>query len=66
MNPKFEMPLNDTLLVGFDFTHGNEVGVLIIGRKNGEEIEVVNAFQGDDAKAMYELLTTPSNLSMKT
>jgi len=55
---KLEMPLNDTLLVGFDFTHGKDKEVLIVGRKNGDTIDIVNAFQGDNAKALYELLTT--------
>lgn len=58
MEQKLEMPLNDTLLVGFDFTHGKDKEVLIVGRKNGDTIDIVNAFQGDNAKALYELLTT--------
>jgi hypothetical protein len=57
---KLEMPLNDTLLVGFDFTHGKDDNVLIVGKKNGKGLEIINAFQGEDAKAMYELLTTKS------
>jgi len=60
VEPKLEMPLNDTLLVGFDFTHGKNDNVLIVGKKNGKELEIINAFQGEDAKAMYELLTTKS------
>jgi hypothetical protein len=58
MEQKLEMPLNDTLLVGFDFTHDKDKNVLIVGKKNGEKIEIINAFQGENAKAMYELLTT--------
>lgn len=58
MEQKLEMPLNDTLLVGFDFTHGKDKEVLIVGRKNGDTIDIVNAFQGDNAKALYELLIT--------
>lgn len=58
MEQKLEMPLNDTLLVGFDFTHGEDKEVLIVGRKDGDALEVVNAFQGGNARALYELLTT--------
>jgi hypothetical protein len=58
MEQKLEMPLNDTLLVGFDFTHDKDKNVLIVGKKNGEKLEIINAFQGENAKAMYELLTT--------
>lgn len=60
MEQKLEMPLNDTLLVGFDFTHDRDKNVLIVGKKNGEKLEIINAFQGENAKAMYELLTTKS------
>lgn len=60
MEQKLEMPLNDTLLVGFDFTHDKDKNVLIVGKKNGEKLEIINAFQGENAKAMYELLTTKS------
>lgn len=56
MKQKLEVPLNDTLLVGFDFTHDADNNVLIVGRKNGKELDIINAFQGDDAKAMYDLL----------
>lgn len=55
---KLELPLNDTLLVGFDFTHGKDNDVLIVGRKNGKTLDILNAFQGEDAKALYELLVT--------
>lgn len=59
MEQKLEMPLNDTLLVGFDFTHGEDKEILIVGRKDGDTpFEVVNAFQGGNARALYELLTT--------
>lgn len=58
MEQKLEVPLNDTLLVGYDFTHEKDKNVLIVGKKNGKVTEIINAFQGEDAKAMYELLTT--------
>lgn len=60
MDQKLEMPRNDTLLVGFDFTHGKEKSVLIVGKKSGDMIEILNAFAGEDAEVMYELLTTPA------
>jgi len=54
---KLEMPLNDTLLVGFDFTHGRDNDVVIVGIKRGKGVDILNAFQGEDARAIYELLT---------
>lgn len=53
---------NDTLLVGFDFTHGEDNYILIVGKREGhgnkEYLQIINAFQGEDAKALYEMLTT--------
>lgn len=46
--------LSDTLLVG---RSGN---ILIVGRRrlNNESVEIINAFQGDEAKELYEKLIT--------
>lgn len=46
----------DTLLVGFDHSHG-DIAVLIIGRKEaGENIQVINQFQGKEAEELYKKL----------
>jgi hypothetical protein len=57
-----EFKSNDALIVSWDFTRGEDVGVLIVGRQVpvkpiGHRIEIVNAFQGDDARSVYEMLT---------
>lgn len=48
-----------TLLVGF--TLGNEDpkgNIAIVGvRKPKDELQILNAFQGADAEALYEMLT---------
>lgn len=49
----------DSLIIGFDFSHGKDVGVLIVGRKLlDQSIEIINAFQGKEAEELYEKLTT--------
>lgn len=53
------MKTADTLLVGIDFSKGEDVGVLVVGRKRpNESIDIINAFQGEEARALYERLTT--------
>ena len=48
----------EILFVGVDFSD-NDVNVLTVGKGNAKkEIEIINAFQGEDAKALYLLLTT--------
>lgn len=47
----------DTLLVGFDFSNGADVGVLIVGRKRpNQSVDIINAFQGEEALWMYHRL----------
>lgn len=55
---KIKTPLNDVLLVGFDFTHEVNQSILIVGKKNGKTTDIINAFQGEDARALYDLLVT--------
>lgn len=53
------MKTTDAMLVGFDFTNGKDHGVLIVGRRNnGESVDIVNAFQDEEAKRIYDILTT--------
>lgn len=52
----FKILPNDTLLVGFDFTHGEDNKVMIIGHKEGEYLKIVNAFSGDEAYELYKKL----------
>lgn len=48
-----------TLIVGIDFSKGEDVGVLIVKRKRpNDSVEIINAFQGEEARWMYERLIT--------
>lgn len=50
---------SDIFIVSFDHSHG-DIPVLIVGRKEKEkeekEINIVSAFQGDEAQNLYEHL----------
>lgn len=49
----------DSLLIGFDSTNGKDISVLIVGRKTpGEVVEIINAFQGEEANELYKRLIT--------
>ena len=51
------MITQDTLLIGVDFSQGEDTYVLVIGRKSaGEVVEIINAFQGEEARKLYETL----------
>lgn len=55
--------LSDTLLVSVNFEHGEDTGVLIVGRRTSKgTTEIVNAFQGEEAKKLYfNLITKKGN-----
>lgn len=48
----------DVLLVGLDFSKGEDVGVLIVGRKRpNDSFEIINTFRGEEARWMYNRLS---------
>ena len=50
--------LSDTLLVSISFSD-KDTGVLVIGRKRkNQSIDIVNAFQGEEALDLYNKLIT--------
>lgn len=54
-----EKVTNDTILVSVDFNHGEDNGVLIVGRKRpNKPLDIINAFQGEEAKELYQKLIT--------
>lgn len=55
-----------SLIVSLSFSPSKKDAILIVGKKEpGKDIEVVNAFEGDNAFALYELLTKPINEEVK-
>lgn len=52
------MNKSGSVIVSWDFSHGNDKGVLIVGKQIKRRVEIVNAFQGKDAVDLYLKLTT--------
>lgn len=49
----------DSILVSVDFSNKDGTGVLIVGRKRmNQSVDIINAFQGDEARELYEKLVT--------
>lgn len=52
--------INESLIIGVDFS-AEDRGVLIVGRKGyKQDVTVINAFQGKEARELYEKLITPA------
>ena len=48
----------DAIIISYD-NSSNDVRILIVGRKaKGEAIDIINAFQGIEATALYSRLVT--------
>ena len=52
------MNTSDTLLIGYDFSHGKDISVAIVGRRTKGTIEIINALYGQKAEELYERLIT--------
>ena len=51
-------PTSGALIVSWDFSHSADKHILLVGRKTPkEDVDVINAFQGQDAHDIYEILT---------
>ena len=51
------MTTQDTLLISIDFSNGEDTDILVIGRKMpNDSVKIVNAFQGEEARKLYETL----------
>ena len=56
----------DSLIISIDDTHGRENAVLIVGRKRfNESVDIVNAFQGEEALDLYKRLITQKQIEME-
>ena len=50
--------VNECLLVSVEFTQDEDAGVLIVVRQKNGKVDIVNAFQGQEAIDIYEKLIT--------
>ena len=60
MSNRIKMPrLSDTVLVSFNRESTTSDPILIVGRKRkNQSVEIINAFQGNEAVDLYNRLTT--------
>ena len=44
-------------VVSWDFSHGKDVGILLVGSNESGKMDIVNAFQGEEALDIYKKLS---------
>lgn len=52
------MKISDRLIIGVDFSDGDDWDTLVIGRQTESGAQIVNVLLGEDAREMYKKLTT--------
>lgn len=51
------MEVNESLIIGVDFTDNQDASILIVGRQKSGVMNIVNAFKGKEAEDIYKKLT---------
>lgn len=46
----------DTMLVGFDHSHGDPAVLIVGGKAPGDNVRIINQFQGKEAEELYRKL----------
>lgn len=54
-NKKF----SGALLIGYSFDKDGNCLVTVGKQEKGKDVEIINAFSGDKAKALFDVLTNP-------
>lgn len=52
------MNLIGSVIVSWDFSHGKDRSILLVGEQKNGRVDIVNAFQGEEAEALYKKLTS--------
>jgi hypothetical protein len=51
------IPEYGSVIVSWDYSRGKDKTIAVVGRKTqGQEMKIINAFEGDDAIALVEML----------
>lgn len=50
---------NGSFIVSWDFNHGDDKDLVIVGERSNGELKIINGFQGQEARNIYEKLSTP-------
>lgn len=52
------MKTTGSVIVSWDFSNGEDQSILIVGEQQNGVVNIVNAFQGEDAEEIHKKLTT--------
>lgn len=47
-----------SVIVSWDFSNGRDASILLVGKQVNGRVDIVNAFQGEEAVELHNKLTT--------
>lgn len=50
---------NGCFVVSWDFNHGKDKDLIVVGERQNGKLVIINAIQGHEARDIYEKLRTP-------
>ena len=50
---------NGSFIVSWDFNHGKDKDLIVVGERQNGKLVIINAIQGHEARDIYEKLRTP-------
>ena len=50
---------NGCFVVSWDFNHGKDKDLIVVGERQNGKLVIINAIQGQEARNIYEKLSTP-------
>lgn len=56
---------NGAYIVSWDFSHGKDNDILIVGEQKNDTMNIINAVQGQEARDIYEKLSTVKKVEEK-
>lgn len=52
----------ESFIVSFNFNDNGDINLALVGQRDAKgEMQIVNAYDGNDAKALYELVSKKEN-----
>lgn len=54
----------ESFIVAFNFNANGDINLAVVGQRDDNgEMQIINAYEGDDAEALYELVSKKENLN---
>ena len=52
----------ESFIVSFNFNDNGDINLALVGQRDAKsEMQIINAYDGNDAKALYELISKKEN-----